>query len=246
MSRAPRQLWLVDPEGARPTRKWVVRKGRWALLALAGVGVVFALGLWLGHRLSDANALAYRLARSAREMRALERELARWQAKAELAGKKAQALERELARMQGEMSGLRDRLAMYARILEARKGKGVQIVGLAAEPLGGTWRWRAILVKGGNYPRWVAGRLEVDAGDGRGHWLAMTPEDGLRYQMEGHTVLAGEWTPPAGFRPVALRAIARDRLGRIVAEARETIGGEGDVRQQARGNETGKGAGDGD
>ena len=245
MKHAPWQIWLVDPEGVRPTRKWVVHKKRWALVVLFTAALVFGAGLWLGHRISDANALAYELARTQREVRALEEELARWQAKAELKEKAARAMERELAHMQAEIADLRDRIAMYERILDARKGKGVQIVDWRIEPLEKGWRWRVILVKGGNYPRWVAGTLKVDAQDQGGRWMAVTPTGGLRYEMESHTVLAGEWTPPAGFRPVVWRALVRDRLGRIVAEARKTTAGERDVQKAPR-DKTREGSNDGD
>ena len=241
----PWQLWLVDPEGVRPTRKWAVRPGRIVAALIVLATFAFALGVFVGHRISDANALAYRLARAEHEAHTLKRELAAWQAKAEVKQRATEAMQREIARLEGEIADLQAKLTLYERILDARKGKGVEIVDLSAEPVGASWRWRAILVKGGNYPRWVRGRLEIAARDADGVWQTITPEGGLRFKMETHTVLAGEWTPPADKEPVALRALARDPLGRVIAEARKTIGGEDHVRQ-AEAHPTGKGAGHGD
>jgi len=156
--------------------------------------------------------------------------LAERQAELSLRSAQIKSLRKELDREQARAERLQNRLQLYTSILDARKTTGVHILSVHA-----FWNrdssidYAVTLVKGGNYPRRVEGRIRMIVLDdtGRKHVLhAGDKSIDLPYRMETHTFLHGSCAWKQNWRPTRFLLLRIDRKGRVRERKEVRIQGE--------------------
>ncbi len=222
----PFQVTILDPHGGRKARTHRIRPLTVLLLLLLPPLVAVALTLRIIPHSPSMAAGYYRLQHVKRD---LERKLAEQQAELSLRKAQLQSLRKELAAAQAREESLHQRLQTYTSILEARKSTGVHILSARASWNHGRIEYAITMVKGGNFPRRVKGKLRLTALDDRGH-NRILHEPGktaeLPYEMETHTFLHGTCTWDQDWRPTRLLLQRLDRQGRTRDRMEIRIQGE--------------------
>ena len=215
------QVIVLDEFSGRTARRFRVSPRAVLATALALI-LAGGAGGWLAHRPSSAQSSASDH-QEKQALRLARNRLAESEAERRILQAQVTALKEELKHSRGEAEQLARRIRAYESILEARKTTGVRILRASA-------RWimppaiayDIVLVKGGNYPRRVAGSLRLIALDDDGRQMAIqasndAPE--LPYRMETHTFLRGTIPWKEDWRPTRLRIIRLNGKG----EARDTL-----------------------
>ncbi|MDX8401708.1 MAG: hypothetical protein R8K47_03650 [Mariprofundaceae bacterium] len=224
---APRQIILIDPDGQRPATKRVLRPARW----LAGLLALFLAGLLAGAWLAtgeDQRAEAT-IAHLKQQADRLKQALAGAEAELDVAHSEQASLHEELAKARARIAELDARLRMFDSILAARKQPGAHVLKPRA-------RWdengriivELILVKGGNYPRSMAGKLRFLAVDTDGEPIPLRLEDGsdaLSWLVKTHTFLRTAIDWHESWRPERITLVLADRREREIERTTISIGG---------------------
>jgi hypothetical protein len=147
--------------------------------------------------------------------RDLSNQLATRDGELALANEQIEGLKNELSSSQQRREDIKQSLNIYESILEARKSSGVRILRASAHlddsgPSTGNSKlsYSIVLVKGGNYPRSVAGSVRVVAfgKDKQQHLLKLGKKaNELSYRMDTHTFLDGSVMWSQDWRPVKLQ-----------------------------------------
>ncbi|MCF6207764.1 MAG: hypothetical protein L3J61_00030 [Ghiorsea sp.] len=202
----PRQVVLMDAHGGRPARNFYVRSISVFLFLLLLTSIPFALGAWYApfHSIQDIIPENIQLKRQNQE---LQRSLADAYTLNTLKDEQLESLQEQIGVQEREVLALSKELLMFNSILEGRKGKGVQIVTHKAH-----WSpnhfiaWQVLVVKGGSYPRYLAGSYKVFAIDDAGNRLALGDKS-MRYRFESHAVLTQKFEWNDSWKPTKLELI---------------------------------------
>ncbi len=210
------QFIVLDDASGGPARRFRISPRALLLFMLALIAAGATAG-WLaaGQRARPPMAPAH--PEWKQQLQQAHNRLAEADAELRIRNARIAALNQELQQSKRQIDTLSHRIRIYESILEARKTAGVRILRAHA-------RWAAsdaiaydiVLVKGGNYPRRVSGRLRLVAlaGDGRKKVVPLSDgEPELPYRLETHTFLHGRipWTET--WRPARLRVIRLNRKG---------------------------------
>lgn len=210
---------ILDAHGGRPRRLRL--RPVYLILALI---VLLTAGAGLDHwlvqrRQQSANPLPPQYLHNQRLLVQAQHKLAETQAELSLRDERLAGLQEEMARQRLENERLKQRLQLYDTILQGRKGAGVHILKADAMWLDeGAIGFDVVLVKGGNYPRRVAGSLRIVAKDDQGHEVVVKAGDKhaeLPYRMESHTFLHGSLRWKHAWQPQRLLFIRLNRKGEI-------------------------------
>ncbi|HKJ83393.1 MAG TPA: hypothetical protein VJ961_05150 [Mariprofundaceae bacterium] len=213
----PRQIMVVDPLSGQRVRRFQVR---WITLLAVMIALLSGAAL-LGYRLTvphtTNDALLPQYLQLQRAHKKVQNRLAETEAALELKNKQFDALEKTLDDQRGRLEQLKQRITMYDSILDARRaGKTRILQAKAAWQDKNVLTYDIVLVKGGNYPRYVHGKLRLYVSDGAGHKQLLhlghkAPE--LPYKMETHTFLHGSIQWKEDWRPDHMQIIRIDRHG---------------------------------
>ncbi len=200
----------MDAHGGRPARNFYVRTITIAITILLLVTIPFVLGAWYAPFQHHQGTRAENLKLKQQNQR-LQRKLAEATTLAQLKDGQIDALKEQLANQEREVQQLTKELQMFKSILEERKGKGIQVMRHQAnwEASGkdaGHIMWQALFVKGGTYPRYIAGTYQLIATDSQGHsqYLFETPE---KYRFETHIVLDKNFEWKQAWKPTKLELV---------------------------------------
>lgn len=195
---------LLDSHGGKQTRNLKIRPISIILLFLGTFLVAFFLGL----RLMPANnvqSLVPQHIQLQRQYDQLHSQLAEANALNDLKEQQLESMKQELLAQQNTENELNHRLRMFESILEARKGNGLQLLHADAK-----WadneniQYNLTLVKGGNYPRYISGHIQMTAQSPEAETVDIELENQkteLPFRIETHTFLRGsakwehEWRP---------------------------------------------------
>jgi len=221
------QVIVLDGASGAPARRFNITPR-----AVLGWGLLFGIACmiagWLLATPWHDRASGIQSAQWQRQLQESRNQAAEARATLKIRNARIQALEEELARSERHARELASRIRIYESILEARKSAGVRILRAKAH-----WTppnliaWDIVLVKGGNYPRRVAGSLKLIGMDDGGHQalLRVADDETLPYRMETHTFLRGSAPWLETWRPTRLRIIrlnhrgeARDQLDIVIEE----------------------------
>jgi len=131
-----------------------------------------------------------------------------------------ETMKRELREQQSKIAAMRQRLALFEDVLAERKVTGIHFLRPEATWLQGAIHYRLVIVKGGNRPRWVNGKLQFELRDDHGHTLTLEPmkrkKSGYRIEMQEQTFIEGELPWHQTWRPnrITIRLVSRDRRSR--------------------------------
>jgi len=156
----------------------------------------------------------------------LKERLARAEAQAMVAGEQARQLQAELAQQQRETEPLRERLSLLEEILLKRRGKGTHVLSASASWQNSQLQIRIILVKSGNYPREVRGKITILAPDPQGTALPVGPA--VDYRMKTHAILHPSFHWTHDWRPRQLFVSLQNEYGRELERITVWIGGKHD------------------
>ncbi|HKI60383.1 MAG TPA: hypothetical protein VKA23_05055 [Mariprofundaceae bacterium] len=200
----PRQVMLLDSHGGKQTRNIKIRPISIILIFLATFLVAFILGqrLSLGNNIQSLVPQHIQLQRHYDQLRS---ELAEANALNDLKEQQLGSMKQELLVQQSNNGELTERLRMLESILEARKGNGLQLLSADAK-----WvdkeniQYNLTLVKGGNYPRYISGNIQMSAQSPESETVEIELENQkskLPFRIETHTFLRGlakweqDWRP---------------------------------------------------
>lgn len=221
------QVSVMEPEGRNNVRHIRVNLATvLAVVLLLSLGPV-ALAWYFGP--PQSSSLATRYYQMKQQSHDLSNQLATREGELALANEQIDGLKNELSSSQQRGEDVRQSLNIYESILEARKSSGVRILRASAHmddrnPATGESElsYSFVLVKGGNYPRSVAGSVRVMAiGKDKQQLLLKLGKktDGLRYHMDTHVFLDGNVTWSQDWQPVKLhitrlnsQGIERDQM----------------------------------
>ncbi len=220
---SPRHAILIDPASGKPARKFAFRPARWLFALLLLLAASAAAGAWLSAPGTERRAKAA-IAHLSQENASLKRKLAETEAELDISRNEQAALKKELGKANARIEKLEARVRMFDAILAARKQPGLHLLQPRA-------RWRGedrieidmILVKGGNYPRAMAGKLRFLAEGPDGKAIALPLEnsaDALSWMVKDHTFLRAAISWKQAWRPDRLTAVLTRHQREI---ARETI-----------------------
>ncbi len=218
---SPRHVILIDPASGKPARKFTFRPARWLAALLLLLAASAAAGAWLSTPGSERRAKAT-ITHLTQETARLKKALAEAEAELDISRNEQDSLKRELGKANARIEKLEARVRMFDAILAARKQPGIHLLQPRA-------RWQGenrieidmILVKGGNYPRAMAGKLRFLAEGPDGKAIALPLENGadaLSWLVKNHTFLhaAIPWTQP--WRPARLTAVLTRHQREIARE----------------------------
>lgn len=156
----------------------------------------------------------------------LNKQIARAEARAMVAEAESKQLRDTVQQQQRELIPLRERLSLLETILLKRRGKGTHLLSASANWQGKQLVIRVVLVKSGNYPREVSGKVVLLAPTPKGDMLSLPPV--LDFRMETHAILhhAYAWQQP--WRPKQLFAILKNAHGHELERITIWIGGKDD------------------
>ncbi len=210
------QLMLLDPSGNKTVRSFRIRPALLLLIVLMLLpGAAWMIWFYTPKSISTVPSRYYQLQRTNQDF---TEKLAEAQGEISLRDAQINSLKAELKNARTRAESMQQRIQTYVSILEARKAVGVRIL-----RAGASWKapnelgYDITLVKGGNYPRQVSGKLRMVAHDSAGHRLTLqlggeVPE--LPYRMESHTFLRGIYPWNADWRPDHLLIIRLNQRGR--------------------------------
>ncbi len=200
----PRQVMLLDSHGGKQTRNIKIRPVSIILFILA----LFLIAFVLGSRLvpgNSAQSLIPQHIQLQQQYAQLHSELAEANALNDLKEQQLESMKQELLTQQSNNSELIKRLRMFESILEARKANGLQLLSATAK-----WtdresiQYNLTLVKGGNYPRYLSGHVQISAQSPEIEPVEIKLENQktkLPFRIETHTFLRGlakweqDWHP---------------------------------------------------
>jgi len=215
----PRQIVLLDAHGGKPARNFYVRAITLVIALLLLTGIPFVLGAWYApfHNMREVIPENLKLKR---QNQTLRQNLAEANTLAHLKDEQIEGLKEQIARQEQDIQQLTGELHMFKSILEERKGKGIQVMQHQAHWLGEQQiAWKALFVKGGTYPRYLAGTYQVTALDEQGHRkdLFQTPQ---KYRFETHRILDTRFEWQEAWKPTKLElAIYNYRKKEVLKQA---------------------------
>jgi len=212
----PFQITMLEPRGGRAVRHF--RMNYAGILFIILILTLGSAALTWFYGPEKFPALSSRYAQLQHMNRDIRKKLTETQANLVLGNEQINGLKAELKAIQRQIEPMKRRIRAYESILEARKSSGVHILRARAN-----WKNRhliaydIVLVKGGNYPRSVAGSLRITARDGDGHAEKInlgknTPE--LPYRMETHTFMRGDFQWYRNWRPDHLLIVRLNQQGK--------------------------------
>lgn len=223
----PRQLILLDTHGSKPSRSINIR-----LITLIGVLVTLLVATMIAGMMistGEHTGIVPRHLQLQREYEQLQADLAESLALYELQSKEMDVVKSEMLKVQASKDELQQRVKRYESILEARKAAGVQLINSDVSwSADGSLQYDFTLVKGGSYPRFVAGSLviTVQSPEGESIELPLGKESSrLPFRVETHTFLRGyaEWNQE--WRPEKLNVSAFDQRGKELFQTEISVDG---------------------
>jgi len=206
------QLMLLEPEGGHTARNMHVN-----IAAVLLVLLIVALGgIALGWYFSPGSGvdLSTRYYQLQQKNHDLADQLATREGELSVAREQIKGLKGEIQDSEQQIEDLKKSKHIYDSILQARMLKGVRILRATAHiedddlvKGGKKVTYSIVLVKGGNYPRHVAGSVHATAygPDGQSHDLRLGKDsDDLSYQMDTHAFLEGSVPWKQDWMPVKL------------------------------------------
>jgi len=218
----PRQVMVIDGKGSKAARNFRLRPATIMVVAVLGLLAAFLAGVFFGPGNSLMPMPQY--TRLQNDYQLLKNKLAEANAMLSLKDEQIDGMQAEISKQREINEGLSERVHMFETILEARKTSGVHVLHAHAY-----WQGKNVLVysmtlvKGGNYPRRVAGTVRLTAFGPDGEEVEQTE---LPYRMETHTFLQGTVNWAETWRPNRLLATIYDTRGREKAQAAITITGD--------------------
>ena len=195
---------LLDSHGSKQTRNLKIRPISIILFILGVFLIAFALGSRLPVS-NSAQSLIPQHIQLQHQYDQLHSELAESNALNDLKEQQLESMKQELLAQQSINSELMQRLRMFESILEARKANGLQLLSASAK-----WsdresiQYNLTLVKGGNYPRYLSGHVQMTAQSPEAETVEIELENQktrLPFRIETHTFLRGlakwnhDWHP---------------------------------------------------
>lgn len=199
-----RQIMLLDSYGGKQTRNLKVRPIYIILIFLGTFLIAFLLGFRLTPS-SHVQSLVPQHIQLQRQYDQLRSELAEISALNDLKEQQLESMKQELLTQQSSYNELTHRLRMFENILEARKANGLQLLHADATWKDGeSFQYNLTLVKGGNYPRYISGKIQMTAQSPAAETIEIelnNQQTELPFRIETHTFLHGiakweqEWRP---------------------------------------------------
>lgn len=211
---------LLEPEGGHTVRHMHVNLASILSIPLALCLASAALAwFYAPHQTEDLSARYYQLQQQNQDQRD---RLAAGEGELAVAREQIAGLKDELLTGQQQIEDLRQAKTVYESILEARKSAGVRILRASAslgeaDTVGSRQlSYSILLVKGGNYPRSVSGRVHLEAfgSDGQKADLILDGKNSdLSYSMDTHIFLEGSVIWQQDWLPVRLQIIRMNYQG---------------------------------
>lgn len=224
----PRQLMIIDHHAGRPTRHLMVRPAMLMLTVLLLAGAGFAGGLYYAPP-KDPDLMPQYL-QLQRENAKLQTELASREASIAIKDAQIAQYDKDGKAMRAKIKAQGDRLDTFDTIIEAMKQDGIHLVhSQALWPNAQTLSYHFIVVKGGNYPRSVAGYFKCYVTDpASGKYIALPWHNGqekLPYQVVNDTFVDGQMDWKQAWKPASLLLVRYDPADR--EKGRYTIAVQG-------------------
>lgn len=202
----PRQIIVMDVNGGRPARNFYLRTVTLVVFLLLLAGIPFALGAYYAPLHSIQEIIPENL-KLKRENKEVLRNLADAKTLNGLKDEQLESLKEQIAAQERESLELTKQLQMFKSILDERKGKGIQIVTNKANWVAGnTIEWQSLFVKGGTYPRYLAGSYKLFANDAEGNKVDLN-EEKMSYRFESHAVFSQSFEWEQTWQPVELELV---------------------------------------
>jgi len=191
----PKQLMVVEAGNARPAKNIHIRP----ITILLIPTISLMLGMLLSYQFSSSkpnNGMEIMLHQLQKQFSSMRTELVSYQAENSLKQAQIDSQKKMLAQQQNDISKLQQRIQLFNSILQARKGRHIQIIQATLQNIAPQRLFfHVTLVKGGNYPRHIRGFLQFIYRDSEGHehHLHFQGEhEKLPYQVETHSFVQGE------------------------------------------------------
>lgn len=200
----PRQVMLLDSHGGKQTRNLKIRPISIILFILGSCLITFILGSRLPASDSTQSLIPQHI-QLQHQYDQLHSELAEANALNDLKEQQLESMKQELLAQQSSSNELIQRLRMFESILEARKANGLQLLSAKAKWADGeSIQYTLTLVKGGNYPRYRSGHIQMTAQSPEAETVEIELDNQktkLPFRVETHTFLRGsakwehDWHP---------------------------------------------------
>ncbi len=215
--RRPFQVMVMESTESKTIRHFNISIAH-ILMILFGLILVSSILTWLliPNPTSSLSSRYYQLQQSSHDLNA---KLAETEGELSLSTAQIDALKTELKKEGKHADTLMQRVRSYESILNAQKSGGIRM--LRAEAY---WNGAALLtydiviVKSGNFPRYVSGSVRIIARNSKGrkatlHLGKNVPE--LHYHMKTHTFLHGSYAWKHDWRPDHLVIIHLNHKGEV-------------------------------
>jgi len=223
--RQPFQVMILESRESKTIRRFNISIGRVLLILLILVlGSSMMTWLFVPHHTSSFSSRYYQLQQSSHDVNV---KLAETEGELSLRNAQINALKTELKKAEQQTDTLTQRVRSFESILEAQKSGGIRILRAKAYWDGPAHlTYDIVVVKSGNFPRRVSGRLRLIARshDGKEATLYLgkkIPE--LSYHMKTHTFLHGSYAWDQDWRPENLLIIHLSRKGKVRDQTEITI-----------------------
>ncbi|MDQ6973917.1 MAG: hypothetical protein Q9M10_03455 [Mariprofundaceae bacterium] len=203
----PKQVMVVEAGNGRPAKNIHIRPITILIIPTISllIGMMFKFNDHDTPSTQKNNGIEVSLHKLQNQFFSVRTELLASQATTALKEAQIDALKDMLQQQQEDISRLQQRIQVFNSILQARKGQHVQIIQASLQSLSPhRLFFHVTLVKGGNYPRHIQGRLQFIYHDAHGSSYPLYFKNGkekLPYQMETHTFVQGE-IHAAGLTPL--------------------------------------------
>jgi uncharacterized protein YxeA len=219
---------IIDHHAGRPTRHLMLRPAILLLAVLLLAAGGFAGGLY--YKPPGDPDLMPQYLQLQRENAKLQTELASREASIAIKNAQIDQYEKDGKAMQAKIKAQGDRLDTFDSIVEAMKLDGIHLVhSQALWPNAQTLSYHFIVVKGGNYPRSVAGYFKCYVTDpASGKYIALPWHNGqekLPYQVVNDTFVDGHMDWKQAWKPASLLLVRYDPADR--EKGRYTIAVQG-------------------
>lgn len=219
---------LLDSHGGKQTRNLQVRPIYLILIFLG----TFLIAFLLGFRLTPSNhgpSLLPQHIQLQRQYDQLRSELAEISALNDLKEQQMKSMKQELLVQQSDNNELHQRLRMFESILEARKANGLQLLHADATWQNGeSFEYNLTLVKGGNYPRYISGKIQITAQSPETETIEVklnNQQTELPFRIETHTFLRGSAKWEHEWKPDKIRLTVFDHRGKQLLQTEITLEG---------------------
>lgn len=224
----PRQIMLLDSHGGKQTRNLKIRPISVILLLLG----IFLTAFFLGSRFtpgSNVPSLVPQHIQLQRQHDQLRSQQAELKALNDLKEQQLESMRQDLLTQRSDNHELHQRLRMFESILEARKANGLQLLNADA-----TWtdkknfQYHLTLVKGGNYPRYLSGHVQMSAQSPAAETVEIELENQkseLPFRIETHTFLRGSAKWEHEWKPDKIRLTVFDHRGKELLQTEITLEG---------------------